>query len=120
MTMKRKGHYSGTEINEKWWKRYRKDGMFARGTGEYWYDSDSFYFMRYLTKTPMAIRLGDVKEIKAGRWHAGQWAGGRPIMKIIWQKGSLMLSSGFIVSKSRTEAEEIMRDLETHIKTGRV
>ena len=26
--LKRKGVYLGTEINEKWWKRYRKDRFF--------------------------------------------------------------------------------------------
>ena len=49
---KKKGHYIGTEINEKWWSRYRGEGFFARGNGEYWFDEDFFYFRRYLTKEP--------------------------------------------------------------------
>ncbi len=49
---KKKGHYIGTEINEKWWSRYREEGFFARGNGEYWFDEDFFYFRRYPTKEP--------------------------------------------------------------------
>ena len=97
--IKRKGHYSGTEIDEKWWKRYKKDKMFARGAGEYWYDSDAFYFRRYLTKAPIVIHYNDIKEIKTGTWHGGQWAGGRKVIKLVWQKEDVSLSSGFILSK---------------------
>mgnify|MGYP001567496802 CR=1 FL=1 len=32
----KKGNYLGTEIDEKWWKRYRSPGFFARGSGEFW------------------------------------------------------------------------------------
>lgn len=110
-TIKRKGHYFGTVIDGKWWKRYRKGGMFARGTGEYWYDSDSFFFRRYLTKTPIIIRFRDVSEIRTGKWHAGQWAGGRQVIKIIWQKDGLTLSSGFLLSKSLEETERIKREI---------
>lgn len=114
-TTRRKGHYFGTEINEKWWKRYRKDKMFARGTGEYWYDTDALFFRRYLTDDPMIIRFGDVKEIKTGKWHAGQWAGGRQIIKMIWRKEGLTLSSGFLLSRSRSETERIKRELTDNI-----
>jgi hypothetical protein len=115
--IKRKGHYYGTEIGEKWWKRYKKDKLFARGTGEYWHDSDSFYFKRYLTKTPIAINFRDIKEIKKGKWHAGKWAGGRQIIKLIWQKGNVILSSGFLLSKSQTDSENIMQELQNYTKT---
>jgi len=29
------GHYPGTEIEGKWWKRYRAPGYFARGSGTF-------------------------------------------------------------------------------------
>lgn len=112
--IKRKGHYSGTEIDGKWWKRYKKDKMFARGAGEYWYDIDSFYFRRYLTKVPIVIHHKDIKEIKTGKWHSGQWAGGKIIIKLIWQKGDLTLSSGFVLSKSQTETENIEQELQKY------
>ena len=67
---RRKGHYLGTEIDEKWWKRYRKDKMFARGNGEYWFDDATLYFRRYLTKHPIQIQLAKVFQVKIGKSHA--------------------------------------------------
>jgi hypothetical protein len=42
---KRRGHYLGTEIDEKWWRRYRKDGFLARGLGEYWIENSFYIFI---------------------------------------------------------------------------
>jgi len=80
---KKKGHYIGTEINEKWWSRYRGEGFFARGNGEYWFDEDFFYFRRYLTKEPIKIPFNRIKEIKTGNWHAGRWCVGIRVIKIV-------------------------------------
>ena len=60
------GLYFGTEINEKWWKRYTKDKLFMRGNGTYWYDDKGFYFLRYLTKTPIFIPFHTISKIKLG------------------------------------------------------
>lgn len=102
----------GTEINEKWWKRYKKDGFFARGKGTFWYDETAFYFQKYLTKDPMVIPFEHIIDIKIGKWHAGQWGGGIPVMKIIWKKDDLLLSSGFLLSKNREKTETIITDLQ--------
>ncbi len=32
---KNKGLHSGTEIDEKWWKRYTKNKFLIKGNGEY-------------------------------------------------------------------------------------
>jgi hypothetical protein len=40
---KNKGLYLGTEIDQKWWRRYTKEGLFLRGNGEYWYDDKGLY-----------------------------------------------------------------------------
>ena len=98
---KRKGHYLGTEVNEKWWKRYRREKFFARGNGEYWFEDDALCFHRYLTKAPIKIRFQNIVDIKFGRWHAGRWCAGQEVVKIIWEKEGLRLSSGFLVSKKR-------------------
>ena len=66
------GLYLGTEIDEKWWKRYTKDKMFARGNGKYSYDNEGFYFLRYLTKLPITIPFKNVTEFKIGKWHSGR------------------------------------------------
>jgi hypothetical protein len=112
--LKRKGHYFGTEINEIWWKRYIKDNLFARGTGEYWYDDHAFSFRRYLTKTPIILRYENIIGLKTGSWHAGRWGGGRPIMKIIWEKHGVRLSSGFLMSKHRDVTENILEQLQQY------
>ena len=111
MSSKHKGHYFGTEINEIWWKRYTRDRLFARGVGEYWYDDSAFYFRRYLTKTPIILNYADVIELKTGRWHAGRWAAGRPILKIIWQHKGIRLSSGFLLTSSPEAYQRIRQQL---------
>jgi len=109
---KRVGAYLGTEIDETWWKRYRKDGFFARGNGEYWLEDDGLYFRRYLTKKPITIPYTDIAKIRLGKWHAGQWRMGKPIVKIVWHKDGLRLSSGFFVSRSLPETLNLKEELE--------
>ena len=111
----RKGHYLGTVIDEKWWKRYKKDKFFARGNGEYWFDDTTFYFRRYLTKNPIKIPLSKVAEIRLGKSHAGRWLLGTPVVKFIWEKDGLQLSSGFLVSRDKHEVESLLSDLKQRI-----
>ena len=111
------GLYLGTEINEQWWKRYKKDKLFMRGNGNYWYDDKGFYFLRFLTKTPIFIPFHKISQIKLGTWHSGRWAFGNLIMKLIWKTEDLVLSSGFIVSNTRKETEELKHLLENMIVT---
>ena len=108
----RKGHYLGTEIDEKWWKRYRKDKFFARGNGEYWFDDTALYFRRYLTKHPVEIPFSEVIEVKIGKSHAGRWLLGSRVLKLIWEKDGMKLSSGFIVSRNQQETEAVMAEPE--------
>lgn len=106
------GLYLGTEIDEKWWKRYTKDKLFARGNGEYWFDDQGFYFRRYLTKNVILIPFSSVWEIKLGTWHAGRWCLGISIVKIVWRKEGLRLSSGFLISKYKRDAIDLKTELE--------
>jgi len=76
MMEKRRGHYLGTEIDEKWWKRYREDGFFARGFGEFWCDEGAFYFSRYLMMRPLIIPFDKILGFQIGAWHAGRWGSG--------------------------------------------
>lgn len=112
---KQKGLYLGTEINEKWWKRYVKGGFLARGNGEFWIDDKGFYFLRYLIREPIFIPFESMVEIKPGKWHSGKWVFGNLILKIIWKKDGLMLSSGFLVSKNKKEIIELKKTLEGKI-----
>ena len=91
--------YMGTEIDMKWWKRYRVSPFFARGNGFIWLQDNSLYFHKLLTKIPMEIKLSSIIQLKTGKWHAGQWCLGNPIIKVIWNNEKMeMLSSGFYVA----------------------
>ncbi|NIS59163.1 MAG: hypothetical protein GTO13_00160 [Proteobacteria bacterium] len=117
---KNTGLYLGTEIvGRKVWKRYLKDKLFARGNGKYWFDGTGFYFLRYLTSRPIHIPFSDIIQIQLGTKHAGRWAMGNLIVKIIWRKDTLTLSSGFLVSKKRESVKAFKAELEKIIhKTG--
>ncbi|MBD3264949.1 MAG: hypothetical protein GF375_07580 [Candidatus Omnitrophica bacterium] len=109
---KKRGHYLGTEINKKWYKRYTGSGLFARGRGQYWYDDNSFYFLRQLTESPIVIPLESIKQFETGKWHCGRWCFGYDILKIIWAKDGLILSSGFFIAKDRAENSKIISELK--------
>ncbi len=112
--VKGSGCYLGTEIGGIWWKRYLKDGMMARGNGEYWYDDSGFFFLRYLTSNPLFIPFKEMVRLEVGKWHAGRWCAGRPILKIVWQKDGQRLSSGFLIH--RDELPKVLHDLELRAK----
>jgi hypothetical protein len=114
-TEKKRGHYLGTEINEKWWRRYFRGGLFSRGLGDYWFDKSALYFRRYLTKTPIVISYKDMLEVKVGKWHSGQWAAGAPVVKIIWKKADKRLSSGFVFSRQARETEALMQKIRSRL-----
>lgn len=108
------GAYLGTEINEKWYRRYTKDKFLARGNGKYWYDGDAFFFRRFLSKTPVQIPLADIIGFKIGKWHSGRWCIGCPILKIIWSKNGQKLSSGFLISKNESDLENVISKLKAN------
>lgn len=124
---KKKGLYAGTTSNMSWWKRFfskecweHYKGLFMRGNGEYWYDNEGFYFLRYLTKYPIFIPFEKMMEIELVKRHAGKWLWGYPILKIVWKKErneNLILSSGFFVSKDIRDATKLIGILQGKIKT---
>lgn len=105
------GKYYGTEINEKWWKRYTKDKMLARGNGTFSYSHDTITFLRKLTDAPIEISFKEIMGFKTGKWHSGQWGAGRKIIKVIWKKDSQLYSSGFSIALSNNEIEIIISEL---------
>jgi hypothetical protein len=112
---KRRGHYLGTEIDENWRKRYRKDGFFARGVGRFWLDDEGFYFHKYLTRKPIVIPLMDVQEVKLGTWHSGRKCPEDSVVKILWKKEGTLLSSGVRV-RARLDAMNLKSELEARMK----
>lgn len=108
---RRQGRYLGTEIDEKWWKRYTAEGLFARGKGEYWYDDEAFYFLRYLTQDPLTILFAEVSDLKVGTWHCGRWVWGKPIVKFLWNHQGKSLSSGFILAYDKAETQRLVGEI---------
>lgn len=116
---RKRGHYLGTEIGERWWRRSTKDGLFARGIGKFWIDASAMYFRRYLTGSPIVIPFGDMLEVKVGKWHSGRWAGGAPVIKVIWRKGDTRLSSGFVFSRDAREAEALVQEIRSRMQQSK-
>lgn len=113
-TQLRRGHYLGTEIEEKWWRRYWKDGLLARGVGEFWIENSALFFRRYLTERLIVIPFEDLIDVKLGKWHCGRWAAGAQVVKIVWRKKGKRLSSGFIFSRDEQETELLVREILSH------
>ena len=112
---KARGHYLGTEIDEKWYKRYRQDGFFMRGNGEWWFEEEGLFFRRYLTKQPLVVPFRHIKQVKLGSWHAGKWVIAKRVIKLVWEKDGQTLSSGFILTRNKENTERLKADLELKI-----
>ncbi|MBD3404453.1 hypothetical protein GF420_16295 [candidate division GN15 bacterium] len=112
---KRRGHYMGTELDEKWYRRYKKEGFFARGLGDWWIENNIFRFHRIMLKKDLEIPLARVRAIELGRWHGGQWAGRKRVLKFIWEHEGRRLSSGFVLTRSSEDAARLREELERQI-----
>ena len=96
------GHYLGTTVDGKWWRRYRGRNFFARGNGEYEFDTqrNELRFRRYLTREPIVLPFGLVEDITVTTWHAGKWCMGKPVIVLHWSGEGRRLSSGFLFASS--------------------
>jgi hypothetical protein len=111
----KKGNYFGTEIDGKWWKRYRAKGFFARGNGEFTMDDEGIHFLRLLTKEPLTINWSELRSATLGKAHAGRWMLGRPILKASFHRDGSDLVAGFYLSKDWAPMEELAADLQAKI-----
>lgn len=111
MQPKRPGYYFGTAIDGKWYRRYGQ-GMYSRGSGEYWFEKDGLYFSRYLTAKPLFIPYSEMTDVQIGKWHCGKWGMGYKVIKIYWGKAT-ELSSGFILSKDNEAAVGIAEEIKS-------
>lgn len=108
------GYYYGTEIDEKWWKRYKEPTYFMRGNGEYWLDEKGICFRRFMTQEPFMIPFDKIKALKTGWFHAGKVGIGKIATKIIWENNGVLLSSGFYFGTS-AEIEEFVQKINKNI-----
>lgn len=111
----KKGNYFGTEVNGKWWKRYRGHGFFARGNGEFSTDETGIHFRKLLTKDPLTIGWGEASGATLGTSHCGRWAMRRPVLKIAFERDDSKLVAGFRLSEDWPEMEQFTADLNTRL-----
>ena len=109
------GNYLGTTVDGKWWKRYRGGNFFARGNGEFRFDTEKreLRFRRYLTREPIVLPFAAVEDIAKGSWHAGMWCLGREAVVFHWREGGRVLNSGFPFSPR--DHETIWAFLQAHL-----
>ena len=110
------GNYLGTEINEKWWRRYTGDKMLARGMGTFTCEKNTIAFKRYLIKQAVQIDVAKIREFKIGKSHSGQWAGGKEILKVVWDKEGRKLSSGFTFDEFPGNVNDLIKLLKETIE----
>ena len=108
----KRGNYFGTEVDGKWWKRYRKQGFFARGNGEFDLDATGIQFHKKLTQKPMVITWSEIESASLGKWHAGRWAMGHPILRVEFVRDGESLVAGFQLSRDWSEMEQLSADIE--------
>ena len=117
--IKRQADYAGTEIDEKWYKRYTKDSSFGRGMSDFWYDDNYFYIQRHLSDTPVKIPLRLVKAVKTGKWHSGKFSPLAPFIKIVWEKDGTVLSSGILVADNKFKVELVKSEIQAKVKNAK-
>lgn len=108
------GGYIGTEIDEKWWRRYKENGFFMRGNGEGELTADGLSFRRYLTKDPLIIPYRNITNITFGSWHAGKWLAGQKAMKLHWhcEGDTRKLCSGFYFKLSKDQQQQLIETIK--------
>ena len=97
---KKHGQYLGTEIDHKWWRRYKEEGFFTHGIGEYWIKDGSLFFQHQARQEPIRLPLKNIVEIVLCPCKKRFRVGTKPIIKLVWLKGDRWLSSGFALSES--------------------
>lgn len=107
----KQGNYFGTEINGKWWKRYREPGFFARGNGEFDLDATGISFRKKLTREPLIIAWTEISAAGLGKWHAGRWAMGHPVLRVEFVRDDQSLCAGFLLSRDWSEMERLAADI---------
>ncbi len=107
----KRGNYLGTVVDGKWWKRYREHGFFARGNGDFDLDATGISFRKKLTQEPLVIAWNEISATRLGKWHAGRWAMGRPILRVEFTRDGRSLCAGFLLSRSWDEMAQLGSDI---------
>jgi hypothetical protein len=113
----RQGSYLGTEVDGKWWRRYRGTGFFARGNGELWTDEAGLHFRKALTRAPLSIAWDEMTAVRLGKWHCGRSGHGRPLLKVDFGRDGKSLTAGFDLGGDRQEMEQFAEELRGELSS---
>lgn len=108
-TEKKRGQYLGTQLVNKWWRRYTQGEFVTRGAGEYWITDGCLFFQNYASHQPIILPLNKLAEIKV--CPCQRRMGGIPILKLVWEKDGRWLSSGFVLSGMLDRSNNLLASL---------
>ena len=110
-----RGNYYGTEIDGRWWQRYRSTGFFARGNGRFWMDERGLHFHKALAGAPLTILWDEISAVWLGTWHCGRWGLGRPLLKVGFARDGRNLTAGFQLSGDRQGMDQLVGDITARL-----
>ncbi len=108
-------NYLGTEVDHRWWKRYRGEGCFIRGNGHCWVEEDAFCFSRIMLKGVLRIPVHCISGVTVGKWHGGTWFAGRPVIKIEWSNENESVLTTGIGLRDRETAQALIDELVSRL-----
>jgi hypothetical protein len=97
-----KCYYFGTTHGNSFWRRYKKKELYERGFGEFWLSKTELNFRLYFTLEPIKISSRNIITLSYGYGHAGKISF-KPVLKVHWKTGDLVLVSGFASTKDPKE-----------------
>lgn len=74
-------------------------------------DTTGIRFRRKLTQDPMVIAWNEISAAGLGKWQAGRWAMGHPLLRVDFARDGRALCAGFLLSRDW----EKMVQLGSHI-----
>ncbi len=110
-----KCYYFGTTRGNSFWRRYKENGLFERGYGEFWLTKTCLYFRLYFTLVPIEITTRKITGLSYGYGHAGKISP-KLVLKVHWKSDDLELVSGFASTKDPKELAQWERMLRKVIK----
>ncbi|HDT15401.1 MAG TPA: hypothetical protein ENN55_04245 [Firmicutes bacterium] len=115
----RNGSYAGTEAGGKWYSSYTDENFGASFTGLFYADESIIYFKKENSERVLKIPLRSVRRIEKGKLHAGKWLFNSTIVKIVWEKNGMELSSGFVFSRREFETQLAMQEIKNAVEDAK-
>jgi len=112
---KKRAQYLGTRIAHKWWRRYCQGGFFIHGIGEYWIKDGSLFFKHRTRQEPISLPIRDIVGIILCSRKRRIWGDVVPVIKLVWRKDNVWLSSDFAFPGNSNETNHMVASLRTEL-----